>query len=223
MIEQLDFEKDGAVRLERAALPFLPVLDDALADVPNDRAGIRLYGRTGLAEMVGPDGGLGRALRPYITAEHRPVRSILFVKSAKTNWALGWHQDRTIAVKQRHDVSGFGPWSTKSGVQHVEPPFDLIEQMITVRIHLDDVPSDNAPLLVVPGSHRLGKLRDKEIEVVASQSRVVECLASAGDAWLYATPIVHASAVSAATGRRRVLQVDYASFELPGDLEWQGL
>lgn len=211
------------MRLERAALSILPELEALLADLPNDRAGIRIYGRPELAEILSPESRFGQMLRPYVGMQHRPVRAIMFDKSAATNWALGWHQDRTIAVKGRLDVAGFGPWSVKAGVQHVEPPFNMMEKMLTTRIHLDDVPSDNAPLLIALGSHRMGKLRESEIGVLTSRNPIMECIATVGDVWIYSTPIVHASATSDLKDRRRVLQVDYAPFDLPGDLEWQGL
>jgi Phytanoyl-CoA dioxygenase (PhyH) len=220
---ELNFDRDGAVRLERAALSILPELEALLAGLPNDRAGVRIYGRPELAAILSPDSRLGQMLRPYVVAQHRPVRAILFDKSAETNWTLGWHQDRTIAVKERRDVAGFGPWSVKAGVQHVEPPFEMIEHMVTARIHLDDVPNENAPLLIALGSHRMGKLRESEIGFVTSQNPIMECIASVGDVWIYSTPIVHASAASDSKTRRRVLQVDYAPFDLPGDLEWQGI
>ncbi len=211
------------MRLERAALSILPELEALLANLPNDRAGVRIYGHPELAEILSPSSRFGRMLRPYVVTRHRPVRAIMFDKSAETNWALGWHQDRTIAVKERRDVAGFGPWSVKAGVQHVEPPFELIEHMVTTRIHLDDVPSDNAPLLIALGSHRMGKLRENEMGLVTSQNLIVECTSAVGDVWMYSTPIVHASAASDSKTRRRVLQVDYAPFDLPGDLEWQGI
>lgn len=217
------FDRDGAVRRERAALSILPELEALLADLPNDRAGVRIYGRSELAAILSPDSRFGHMLRPYVVAQHRPVRAILFDKSAEANWALGWHQDRTIAVRERRDVPGFGPWSVKAGVQHVEPPFEVIEHMVTARIHLDDVPKENAPLLVALGSHRMGKLRESEMSLVSSRNPTMECIASAGDVWVYSTPIVHASAASDSKTRRRVLQVDYAPFDLPGGLEWQGI
>ncbi len=223
MSAELNFERDGAVRLERAALSILPDLEALLMDLPNDRAGVRIYGRPELAALLSPDSCFGRVLQPYVVTQHRPVRAIMFDKSAETNWALGWHQDRTIAVKERRDVPGFGPWSIKAGVQHVEPPFDMTEHMVTTRIHLDDVPSDNAPLLIALGSHRMGKLRESEMGLVASRNPTMECIASTGDVWVYSTPIVHASAASDLKARRRVLQVDYAPFDLPGELEWQGI
>ena len=66
----------------------------------------------------------------------RPVRAILFDKTAAADWALGWRQDRTIAVKERVRVDGFGTWSIKSGMLHVEPPFELLSGMVTLRIHM---------------------------------------------------------------------------------------
>jgi len=152
-----------------------------------------------------------------------PVRAILFDKSDGANWTLGWHQDRTIAVRARSEADGFGPWSTKGGICHVEPPFHFIERMATVRIHLDAVPEDNAPLLIIPGSHKLGRLTDSEVGAVGNRGLSVSCLAAAGDVWWYRTAIVHASARATAGGRRRVLQVDYSADQLPTPLAWRGV
>jgi hypothetical protein len=49
------------------------------------------------------------------------VRGILFNKTPDSNWKVVWHQDRSIAVRERRGVPHFGPWSTKAGVLHVQP------------------------------------------------------------------------------------------------------
>jgi ectoine hydroxylase-related dioxygenase (phytanoyl-CoA dioxygenase family) len=151
------------------------------------------------------------------------VRAVLFDKTANANWSLAWHQDRTICVKQRIDVDGFGPWTTKHGMQHVAPPFELLSGMITLRVHLDEVPAANGPLLVAPGSHKFGRVPVGSINDVVRECGTFTCLANAGDVWVYATPILHASDAAAAPTRRRVLQVDFATIELEGRLEWLGV
>jgi ectoine hydroxylase-related dioxygenase (phytanoyl-CoA dioxygenase family) len=148
---------------------------------------------------------------------------VLFDKSEASNWALPWHQDRTIAVAERKDVEGFGPWTVKSGMHHVEPPPDLLARMITVRVHLDAVPSTNAPLLVAPSSHRLGRIPQTEISRIVERCGTTACVTEAGDLWIYSTPIVHASKAAQIPTRRRVLQVDYTNAELPGGLRWLGI
>ena len=139
------------------------------------------------------------------------------------NWALGWHQERTIAVKERRAVDGFRNWNLKSGMQHVEPPFEILSCMVTLRVHIDPVPSDNAPLLIVLGTHKLGRVSDTEAREIALRSETIACLAEPGDVWLYSTPILHASEAATSPKRRRGLQVDYSADELPGELEWLGI
>lgn len=218
---KMDLERHGAERHARAALGTMPDLLE-LAERTNVSAGTRLHGDARLAQLLESTGPIGRLVAARLGAATRPVRAILFDKSPQTNWGLGWHQDRTIAVRERRDVPGFGPWSVKRGMFHVAPPVVLLERMLTIRVHLDDVPTDNAPLLVAPGSHRLGRVAEADIEACVERCGVEACLADAGDVWLYSTPILHASKVSRRSGRRRVLQVDYAAEELPGGLEWLG-
>jgi ectoine hydroxylase-related dioxygenase (phytanoyl-CoA dioxygenase family) len=150
------------------------------------------------------------------------VRAILFDKNSATNWSLGWHQDRTICVRARAEAPGFRSWTVKAGLLHVAPPFALLERIVTLRVHLDDVPEDNAPLLIAPGSHR-ALVPEVEIEATVARCGSFACLAEAGDVWIYATSILHASAASRTIGRRRVLQVDYSADALPAGLEWLGI
>jgi len=62
-----------------------------------------------------------------------------------------------------------------------------------LRAHLDICGTDNAPLLIILGSHKLGRIPVADIETVVSQDPAFACLAGAGDVWIYASSIVHAS------------------------------
>jgi hypothetical protein len=222
--EELTVGKDGA-QLFRAALSVTQFrdLESALATQPRGHAGVRLSGILELRRFLSPTGAVGHIPVSILGPECFPVRAIFFDKSADQNWSLGWHQDRTIVVKRRIDVTGFGPWSIKNGMVHVEPPFDLLARMLTVRVHLDSVPVTNAPLLIAVGSPRHGRIPTPEIPDVVHQCGVIPCLAEAGDIWLYATPILHASDAAVEPLHRRVLQIDYAVGQLPGGLEWLGV
>lgn len=221
-IDGLRFREDGALRFRGGVTrDRLHLLESVLARLPCDRAGLRLRGVEGLAPFLTATGEIGSCAASVLGDDCQPVRAVLFDKTAETNWALGWHQDRTIVVKERITVEGFETWSTKGGMLHVEPPIELLSRMVTLRIHVDPVPASNAPLLIAPGSHRLGRVPETEIRDVVRRCSTFACLAAPGDIWLYATPILHASEAAATPMRRRVLQVDYSVGQLPGGLEWQ--
>ena len=223
-MEALNFADHGAVLFRAALSPGqLREIDAVFAMLTAKRPGLRLHGVPGLRPFLAADSPASEVAASALGSKCRPVRALLFDKSAEKNWALGWHQDRTIAVKERIDVSGFGPWTLKDGMVHVEPPFELLAGMATLRVHLDSVPASNAPLLIAPGSHKVGRIPDSRIAELTKKCGVVACLAEAGDIWLYATPILHASKVASLPSHRRVLQVDYSVGELPGGLEWLGV
>jgi ectoine hydroxylase-related dioxygenase (phytanoyl-CoA dioxygenase family) len=108
-------------------------------------------------------------------------------------------------------------------MHHVAPPADLLSRMVTLRVHLDAVPAENAPLIVAPGSHLHGRVPEGEINAVVERCGTMACLAEAGDVWLYSTLILHASGAATVPARRRVLQIDYAAELLPGGLSWLGV
>ena len=159
-------------------------------------------------------------IRPHLPSEPFPVRAIYFDKSSETNWLVPWHQDLTLALRARAEVSGFGPWSTKDGIPHVQPPIELLQQMLTVRLHLDAADESNGALRVLPGSHRLGRLSSERVQELRGQQSDFLCAVSAGDALLMRPLLLHASGRSTSTRHRRVLRIEYAAFTLPNELEW---
>jgi len=219
----LNLSEHGAQWLPGALLNDLADLRAMFLHLPQSHAGTRIQGLEALRPYRAPTGPVGALAAGRLGPDCFAVRAILFDKTAETNWSLAWHQDRTICVRQGLEIEGFGPWTIKGGMHHVAPPFDLLARMVTLRVHLDDVPGTNAPLMIAPGSHRLGMVAADEAASVAKTCGRAICLARAGDAWLYATPVLHASEAAAVPGRRRVLQVDFAAEALPTGLEWLGV
>jgi hypothetical protein len=216
----MQLDRDGAQLFPAAFSPAeIAALIQLLPPAP-DRPGARLGAIVGLAALLAPADHLARSL---VGPAARAVGAKLFDKSPARNWALGWHQDRTIAVRRRFDVPGFGQWTLKSGIPHCVPPFGFLERSLTLRIHLDPVGPGNAPLLVAPGSHRLGPVPEPDIAGAVLRFGAHACLAEAGDVWAYGAPILHASDRSARPARRRVLQLLYSADDLPGGLEWLGV
>ncbi len=214
-----DFTVNGAMLYKGAIQSCIADLLRVVAQLPQNAAGVRLHGVSALKPILATDGLIGSIAAKVLGMSARPVRAVLFDKSAGRNWALGWHQDRTICIKDKREALGFGPWTVKGGMHHVAPPFDLLTRMITLRAHLDDVPETNAPLLIAPGSHALGRIGVDQVDDVVRRCGTATCPAEAGDVWLYATPILHASAAASKSASRRVLQVDFAAEELPHGLE----
>ncbi|MXO49218.1 phytanoyl-CoA dioxygenase [Erythrobacter vulgaris] len=219
----LKFFSDGAQLFKGALGRRLIELEVAILDLPTDSAGVRIHGIEALKPFMEADGCIGAIAASVLGKQAKPVRAILFDKTPGTNWSLAWHQDRTICVKEKFEADGFGPWTIKSGLLHVAPPFDLLTRMVTLRAHLDPVPMTNAPLLVSPGSHTQGRIPVEEVEQVVERFGIAVCTAEAGDIWLYATPILHASEAAFEPKSRRVLQVDFAAEDLPHGLKWLGI
>ncbi len=148
------------------------------------------------------------------------VRGIFFDKTPERNWKVNWHQDLAIAVRERRESAGFGAWSVKAGVVHVQPPPELLARMITVRVHLDDCPPQNGALRVLAGSHRVGRLRDAEIAAWQERTAETLCAVPRGGAIVMRPLLLHASSASEIPARRRVIHLEYAAEALPDGLQW---
>ncbi len=163
---------------------------------------------------------LGRYLWSVTGRDLVAVKATLFDKTHETNWRVQWHQDRAIAVKERLDVPGYGPWSTKSGSLHVEPPAEVLAQMLALRVYLDVCGSDNGPLRVIPGSHRSGKLEERQLANLVAAGKTVELYVPQGAFLLMRPLLVHSSSAARVAGHRRVLHIEFAPPESISPLQW---
>lgn len=159
-------------------------------------------------------------ISPHMPSHPFPVRAIYFEKSRDTNWLVPWHQDLTLALRAMGRAPGFGPWSTKDGIPHVQPPVELLQLMLAVRLHFDDADVYNGALRVLPGTHRIGRLSAERIQELRRKQPEFICTVSAGDALLMRPLLLHASSRSTSARHRRVLHIEYAAFPLPDGLDW---
>jgi len=148
------------------------------------------------------------------------VRGLLFDKTPNANWNVAWHQDLCIAVRQRAEVPGFGPWSLKAGIQHVQAPVSVLEEMLTLRLHLDDCSEENGPLQVLPASHRSGKLTTRQIAEWRSHVQPAVCCVPRGGVLVMHPLLLHSSSAARTPGHRRVIHLEFAAGDLPAGLEW---
>ena len=149
-----------------------------------------------------------------------PVRALFFDKTSDSNWRVPWHQDLSIAVAERVETAGFDGWSVKEGVVHVQPPCEILEGMVTIRLHLDDCDAANGALRVLPGSHAQGRLNAAQITKWADKTPVMMCEVRKGGALLMRPLLLHSSSPSVNPTHRRVLHIEYATNELPDGLRW---
>ena len=153
-----------------------------------------------------------------LSARFGLVRVLYFDKPSDRSWYLPWHKDLTIAVKDNTlPTTHFSKPTRKAGVDHVEASEQLLENMLTLRIHLDDVTTSNGPLEVIPSSHASGKA------VQPTEQEPVKILVNAGDVLAMRPMISHASGHTDPEGnlRRRILHLEFSAIEhLPDGYQW---
>lgn len=147
------------------------------------------------------------------------VRGIYFNKNPRANWKVSWHQDCVIAVRERVEIAGWGPWSRKAGVDHVRPAVEVLRGMVSIRIHLDECGEGNGPLRVIPGSHTQDFLSDSQIQNWPKDSAVT-CAVRRRDSILMRPLLLHSSTPASTPSNRRVIHLEYAVRELPHGVRW---
>lgn len=138
-----------------------------------------------------------------------PVQCTYFEKSIDNNWLVALHRDSFIPVKKRIDATEWTKWSVKEEINYVQPPQQVLNSLIAVRIHLEKNDTENGPLEVISGSHNMEN---------TNGSRIV-CSVPKGGALVLHPMLLHASS-KMRLGKRRVLHFLFGPEFLPDDAEW---
>jgi ectoine hydroxylase-related dioxygenase (phytanoyl-CoA dioxygenase family) len=93
------------------------------------------------------------------------TKSIYFDKPEKSNWFVSYHQDLTISVDKRMNIENFENWTNKQNQFAVQPPKEILENIFTIRIHLDKTTKENGALKVLNKSHKKGIYRTDKVDL----------------------------------------------------------
>ncbi|MEZ6118864.1 MAG: phytanoyl-CoA dioxygenase family protein [Pirellulaceae bacterium] len=161
---------------------------------------------------------LHRILNDVLGADFGLVRALYFDKPPNRTWSLAMHKDTSIAVKSNDTPSSwFSRPTRKANVPHVIAHESILENMLTLRIHLDSVDKENGPLEVIAGSHKTSKLRLTGEEV---RDKI---FADRGDVLAMRPLLTHGSGASApgTLRHRRILHLEFAADRsLPDGYQW---
>lgn len=146
------------------------------------------------------------------------IKSIYFDKPETSNWFVAWHQDLTISVDKKMDLENFSSWTTKHNQFAVVPPLNFLTSIFTIRIHLDTTDDKNGALKVIPGSHSKGIYRPETIDWSTEKEEI--CNVPEGGIMIMKPLLLHSSARSTVSLRRRVIHLEFCNLSLPADLLW---
>lgn len=161
---------------------------------------------------------LKMVLNQLLADKYFVAKSIYFDKPPISNWYVPYHQDLTISVDKKVAMDGFDCWTTKQNQFAVQPPLDILQKMVTVRIHLDDTNENNGALKVVPASHSKGIYRPETIDWAIEKE--VSCNVSKGGVMLMKPLLLHSSGRTTNNKQRRVIHIELSNQELPSELNW---
>ncbi len=151
---------------------------------------------------------------------NKSIKSIYFDKPPSSNWMVNWHQDLTINLINKKEHEGFKNWRVQDQRTIVQAPRKILENIFTIRIHLDDCTSENGALRVIQGSHKNGVVNIKEW---AKNKRKPEriCEVKRGGILIMKPLILHASRRTENQKNRRVIHIEFTDMELPEGLNWK--
>nr|WP_130733538.1 phytanoyl-CoA dioxygenase family protein [Flavobacterium sp. J27] len=161
---------------------------------------------------------LKRILYTLLGDTYFVIKSIYFDKPETSNWFVAYHQDLTISVNKKEDVKGFSNWTVKQNQFSVQPPVNYLEQITTLRIHLDDTTEENGALKIIPKSHKKGIIRLEELNL--NERNEISCNVAKGGVMIMKPLLFHASNRTTNASRRRVIHIEFSTMELPNSLSW---
>jgi ectoine hydroxylase-related dioxygenase (phytanoyl-CoA dioxygenase family) len=217
-----DFLRDGfavvpAVLGDSQCDAITSYVDPSISDSPGTRGLLTHDWCRALASTLRAHPDIGT----LIPAGHVAVQCTYFEKSIDKNWLVPIHQDLSIPVRERADHPALRGWSEKEGTWFVQPPTELLETLVAVRLHLDPCQEEDGPLQLVPATHTRGRIDDAEASRLRRDGPVVTCAMERGGALVMRPLALHTSSKATGTSRRRVLHFVFGPPELPYGLQWE--
>lgn len=146
------------------------------------------------------------------------VKSIYFDKPATSNWFVPYHQDLTISLVEKIETKNYINWTKKNKQVAVQPPLSILENIFTIRIHLDDTSSENGAVKVIPASHKLGIITISSFEIDKTNEFI--CEVEKGGIMLMKPLTLHSSTRTTNDKRRRVIHIEFSNQKLDNNLQW---
>ena len=146
------------------------------------------------------------------------TKAIYFDKPSESNWFVAFHQDLSISVDKKADLNDYINWTFKKGQNGVQPPIKILQDTITIRIHLDQTEKDNGALKVIPKSHLRGIIRADSKDWNTENELI--CEVEKGGIMLMKPLILHASNRTINGKKRRVIHLEFNKHKLTEPLNW---
>jgi len=150
----------------------------------------------------------------------KSIKSIYFDKPPSVNWIVNWHQDLTINLKNKKEVEDFKNWRVTDKRTVVQPSREILENIFTIRIHLDDCTKENGALRLIKKSHKSGVIDIKKwMKTKEGEEKI--CEVKKGGILIMKPLILHSSRRTENRKNRRVIHVEFTDKELPMGLNWK--
>ncbi|NQY31014.1 MAG: phytanoyl-CoA dioxygenase family protein [Flavobacteriaceae bacterium] len=146
------------------------------------------------------------------------TKAIYFDKPSESNWFVAYHQDLSISVDKKVDLENYVNWTFKKGQNGVQPPIKILQDTITIRIHLDDTDKNNGALKVIPKSHLKGIIRTDSKDWNIKNEYI--CEVKKGGVMLMKPLTLHASNRTTNGKKRRVIHLELNKHKLTDPLNW---
>jgi hypothetical protein len=150
--------------------------------------------------------------------EYFLTKAIYFDKPSESNWFVAYHQDLSISVDKKADLENYVNWTFKKGQNGVQPPIKILQDTITIRIHLDKTDKNNGALKVIPKSHLNGIVRADSKHWSIKNEFI--CEVEKGGAMLMKPLTLHASNRTTNGKKRRVIHLEFNKHKLTEPLAW---
>ena len=180
-------------------------------DLDRTKAGARHVLTVPVVRQLAIDLRMLQIARQFVGPGATPFRATLFDKSGSANWLVVWHQDTALPLRARLEQPEWGPWSTKGGILYAHAPAWALQQVVALRISLDDSMATNGPLRVLPNTHRSGVLSEQQIETLVRETIALDCITAAGGVVAMRPLTLHASSKAVENRPRRILHIEYAA------------
>ena len=144
------------------------------------------------------------------------IRSAYFDNRVSKPEKTVWRQRRRLTFPVKIEGADYSNWQLEGDFFSAEPPARIMQDMVIVRIHLDDSDQNNGELKIFKGSHSQ-ILDHSAIKVITENGLPSNCGILAGGIQILKPFILQSETKRSRSKKNRIIELTFSSSDLPGE------
>ncbi len=144
------------------------------------------------------------------------MRSTFYDNRISKPESIVWQQRNRISLREKTETKGYSDWKSEDGGFSAVLPDQILQDLVVVRIHIDDSDENNGGLKIFKGSHSQ-ILDEAAIKVISENGLPSNCEILSGGIQIIKPLLLQSEFERKTSKKNRIVELVFSSIDFPGE------